>query len=187
MAEEKDTLTDQTSGEEVKATPEYTEGEAERLPEPESGIEAAVVDAVDASEKATDSGVVKGFDAAVTAVQDSIDSLDDDQHDVANHAEDFSDTVAIMGRSVTVPGGIYTVVFGALAVATLTEIILAELPRGFLTIPIMISLALVKSVLVVAYYMHLREDSRIFTLVLLLPAFVALIATLFLLAVPVGY
>ena len=68
------------------------------------------------------------------------------------------------------------------------DIILSELPRGFLTIPIMISLALVKSVLVVAYYMHLREDSRIFTLVLLLPAFVALIATLFLLAVPVtGY
>lgn len=101
---------------------------------------------------------------------------------------DHSDTTIIMGREITVPGGIYTVVFGVLAVATLIEIILAEFPRGFLTIPLMLSLALVKAILVVMYYMHLKSDSRVFTIVLLLPVVVTLLATLYLIAVPVtGY
>jgi caa(3)-type oxidase subunit IV len=52
----------------------------------------------------------------------------------------------------------------------------------------MLSLAFVKAVLVVMYYMHLRTDSRIFTIVLLLPVMVTLLATLYLIAVPVtGY
>jgi cytochrome c oxidase subunit 4 len=107
-----------------------------------------------------------------------------DEHEVHEH----SDTTVILGREITVPGGIYTVVFIALGVATLVEILLAELPRGFLTIPLMLSLAFVKAVLVVMYYMHLRTDSRIFTIVLLLPVMVTLLATLYLIAVPVtGY
>ena len=188
MADDKKNLTDQTTGEDVPATPEYEEGEAELLPEPETGVDEVVEEAVEASEEATDSPVVEGFDTAVTAVQKAIDSLDDDQHETAHLDAHLSDTVVIMGRSVTVPGGIYTVVFGALGVATVIEIALAELPRGFFTIPIMASLALVKAVLVVAYYMHLREDSRIFTISLLMPLVVALVATLFLLAVPItGY
>ena len=105
--------------------------------------------------------------------------------DAADH---HSDTVHIMGRSITVPGGIYTVVFGALGIATVLEVLLAGLPRGFLTIPVMLSFALVKAILVVMYYMHLRSDSRIFTAVLLLPVVVALASMLFLLAVPMtGY
>lgn len=107
-------------------------------------------------------------------------------HDHEPHVH--SDTTIILGRAITVPGGIYTVVFGALAVATLIEIILAEMPRGVLTIPLMISLALVKAILVVMYYMHLKEDSRIFTWTLVLPLVITMLALLYLLAVPItGY
>lgn len=111
-----------------------------------------------------------------------------DPHDLAAHREYLSDEVALLGRRFSVPGGIYTVVFGALAVATLVEVLIFELPRGFFTIPLMLSLALMKALLVVLYYMHLRTDSRIFALALLIPVGVALAATLYLLAVPpTGY
>lgn len=111
-----------------------------------------------------------------------------DPHDLAAHREYLSDEVALLGRRFSVPGGIYTVVFGGLAVATLIEVLIFELPRGFLTIPLMLSLALMKALLVVLYYMHLRTDSRIFALALLIPVGVALAATLYLLAVPpTGY
>lgn len=109
-------------------------------------------------------------------------------HDLMHHKEYLSDEVELLGRRFSVPGGIYTVVFGALAAATLLEVIIFELPRGFLTIPLMLSLALMKAVLVVLFYMHLRTDSRIFALTLLIPVGVALAATLYLLAVPpTGY
>lgn len=185
--EEKKVLTDEETGEPINATPRYTEGEAERLPEPETGIEEAVVEAIDSSEKAAEeSPVVRGFDKTVTAIQESFDSLDNDKSHA--HIEDFSDTTIIMGRAVTVPGGIYTVVFVALGVATLVEIVLAEMPRGILTIPLMLGLALAKATLVVMYYMHLKEDSRIFTYTLLLSLGMAVLSLLFLLAVPsTGY
>lgn len=111
----------------------------------------------------------------------------DDVH-ALHHKEYLSDEVELLGRRFSVPGGIYTVVFGALGVATLLEVIIFELPRGFFTIPMMLSLALMKAVLVVLFYMHLRTDSRIFALTLLIPVGVALAATLYLLAVPpTGY
>lgn len=110
----------------------------------------------------------------------------------AIHAQDnhdpHSDTVVLLGREITVPGGIYTVVFFALALATILEVIIFELPRGGLTIPLMLAFGFIKAVLVVMYYMHLRTDSRLFTFVLVIPVGVALVATLFLMAVPVtGY
>jgi cytochrome c oxidase subunit 4 len=111
-----------------------------------------------------------------------------DPHPEDAHKEYLSDEVTLLGRHFSVPGGIYTVVFGALAVATLIEVIIFELPRGFLTIPLMVSLAVMKALLVVLYYMHLRTDSRIFALALLIPLGVALAATFYLLAVPpTGY
>ncbi|MFZ4816494.1 MAG: cytochrome C oxidase subunit IV family protein [Phototrophicaceae bacterium] len=80
----------------------------------------------------------------------------------ADHAL-HNDTVDLFGTSVTVPGGLYTVVFGVLAVVTLIEILLAEsgLP-GVINYPLLTALSIGKAVLVVLYYMHLRQDSRIF-------------------------
>ncbi len=123
-----------------------------------------------------------------TAGHSSASAAAVDPHDLEAHREYLSDEVTLLGWRFSVPGGIYTVVFGALAVATLIEVIIFELPRGFLTIPLMLSLALMKAVLVVLYYMHLRTDSRIFALALLIPLGVALVATLYLLAAPpTGY
>lgn len=184
------TLHEQGTNEPIKATPEYTPNESEKLPEPENIVDQALISGFKASEKAAEeSPVVQGFDAAVSAVQDAVDQIPGPPATrIEAEAEHFSDTVHIMGRTITVPGGIYTVVFGALGVATVVEVILSAFPRGFLTIPIMLSLALVKGVLVVMYYMHLRSDSRIFTAVLLLPLVVALASMLFLFAVPMtGY
>jgi len=187
--EQKPPLTDQKTGEPVSPTPAYPPGEAERLPEAETGLEQAVTDVVQASEDAVASPVVQAFDSAVSAVQEAVDHIPGPPattHEAS--AEHHSDTTIIMGREITVPGGIYTVVFIALGIATLIEIILAELPRGFFTIPLMFSFAIVKAALVVMYYMHLRSDSRVFTVVLLLPVAVTLLSTLYLISVPVrGY
>jgi cytochrome c oxidase subunit 4 len=190
MSENKPPLTDEETGEPIKQTPEYTPGESEKLPDPENAVDAVLISGYKASDEAAqESPVVKGFDAAVTALQEAVDKIPGAPDTVTEaSAEHHSDTVDIMGRKITVPGGIYTVVFGALGVATIVEVLLAGLPRGFLTIPVMLSLAIVKAVLVVMYYMHLRSDSRIFTAVLLLPIVVALASMLFLFAVPMtGY
>lgn len=205
--EQKKPLTDPETGEEVKPTPEYTPDESERIPESDNPVEEAMNEAFAASEEATDTPVVKAFDKALTALQDAADSLEPEKdegvtdfrrpmvegaHAVAHHddlhAAFLSDTTTVLGRTVTVPGGIYTVVFGFLAVATVVEVVLAELPTGILLIPILLGISAVKAGLVVAYYMHLRVDPRIFSYILLVPLALATLAMLYLIAVPpTGY
>jgi len=84
-----------------------------------------------------------------------------DTHDEAHALH--SDTVKIGGREITMPGGLYTLVFVVLAVVTLIEVVLAEspLPNG-VAYPLLMALSIGKAVLVVLYYMHLMQDSRIF-------------------------
>lgn len=185
--EKNETLTGAESGDEIRTTPEYTGEDAEQLPEPETGVEEVVADVIEATEEAAETPFVEAYDEAVKSAMQAVEDLTD--HDDAHlHDAHLSDTVSIMGREITLPGGIYTLVFIVLGVVTLIEILLAEMPSGFLTIPLMLSLAMVKVILVVVYYMHLKEDSRIFTVTLVLPALVMLIATLYLLAVPTtGY
>jgi caa(3)-type oxidase subunit IV len=217
--EQKKPLTDKATGDEVKPTPEYTEGESERLPEPESGMEEAVDKALEASEKAADTPAVEAWDDTVKAVQEAVETLEPERdegitdfrrpmlegaaaataqahqmhagavHDHDDlHAAFLSDTTTVMGRTVTVPGGIYTVVFGFLAVATIVEVLIGSLPSGILLIPLLLAIAVVKAGLVVAYYMHLRVDPRLFLYVLIVPLVLALLATLYLMAVPsTGY
>ena len=205
--EQKKPLTDPETGEEVKPTPEYTPHESERIPESDNPVEEAVNEVYAVSEEATDTPVVKAFDKALTALQDAADSLEPEKdagvtdfrrpmvegaHVAAHHddlhASFLSDTTTVLGRTVTVPGGIYTVVFGFLAVATVVEVLLAELPSGILLIPILLGISVVKAGLVVAYYMHLRVDPRIFAYILLIPLALALLATMYLIAVPpTGY
>ena len=111
------------------------------------------------------------------------------------HDDHHSDTVVILGREITVNGGIYTVVFGALAVLTLIEVLLAELLGGSdagaviaLKAFLLLGIAIIKSALVVWFYMHLREENRILAVVLLLPLLIAALSVMFVLAVPpTGY
>ena len=104
------------------------------------------------------------------------------------HADTLSDTTTVLGREITVQGGIYTVVFAFLAVATVVEILVGALPSGWFLILLLLVIATIKAILVVAYYMHLRTDSRLFTFVLLTPLGIAAVAALYLIAVPpTGY
>lgn len=183
MADEpKTTLTDQQTGETVPQTPEYKEGEAEKL-EPETPLETAVQEVVQASEDASHTPVAEGFDKAVRGVMKAIESMDG--HSESAHTA-HSDTVLILGRSITVPGGIYSVVFGALAALTVFEVLVAELTDGGIGTIILVAASILKAVLVVYFYMHLNRDNKVFALALLIPLFMVLVATFFLVAVPSG-
>ncbi len=84
---------------------------------------------------------------------------------------------------------VYTAVFGALAILTVLEVIVAEIfADPAIRITLLLGMAVVKAGLVMYFYMHLREDSRIFAAAILIPIGVALLSVLFLLAVPAtGY
>ena len=66
---------------------------------------------------------------------------------------------------------VYVRVFLALALITAVEVALSslELARQVLT-PLFLVLSLGKAALVAAFYMHLRSDARVYTLILLVPA-----------------
>ncbi|MDE2636762.1 MAG: cytochrome C oxidase subunit IV family protein, partial [Chloroflexota bacterium] len=112
-----------------------------------------------------------------------------------------SNTVSLLGREITVEGGIYTVVFGALAVLTVIEVVSAEVLKGAIhDIPsaavtlqaikavLLLGIAIIKSSLVIWFYMHLREEKPLIAIVILLPLLVASLSIMFLLAIPpLGY
>lgn len=108
------------------------------------------------------------------------------QHDAHHdaHAEALAETSTFFGR--TFPFPLYTVIFGALAILTVGEILIAEIFTSWFKIVVLLAFALVKAALVVIYYMHLKTDSKIFTLVLLVPVFIVTISLMFLLVVPYG-
>ncbi|MBE2183901.1 MAG: cytochrome C oxidase subunit IV family protein [Anaerolineae bacterium] len=97
------------------------------------------------------------------------------------------DYTILFGRRIN--ANIYVVVFGILAIVTAAEIGIAEIfPDGFVRMLLLVGLSLVKAVLVMLFYMHLREDSKIFAVAIALPLFVGIISAMFLLAVPsTGY
>lgn len=92
-----------------------------------------------------------------------------------------------LGRPV--PVAAYTVVYVILAVTSLIEVLLAESIAfdSWVRVPLLAGLSALKAVLVMAYYMHLKDDSKIFAGAIILPIVVGLIATLFLLSVPPTY
>ena len=119
-------------------------------------------------------------------------------HDDHGH---HSNTVALLGREITVEGGIYTVVFGGLAILTVIEVVSAEFLKGAIhdalsaastltTIKaiLLLAIAVVKSTLVIWFYMHLKDEKRILAVVLMLPLLIATLSVMFVLAVPpTGY
>ncbi len=107
-----------------------------------------------------------------------------ESHDTHHH----SDTVNLGFTTVTVPGGIYTVVFVILGILTAIEVLLAETTNAeAFAIALLLTLAISKAVLVVMYYMHLKDDSRLFSLSLIVPLVIAILSVLYLIGVPVSY
>lgn len=115
------------------------------------------------------------------------------QHEGEHH----SNTVLFLGREITVEGGVYTVVFGALAVLTVIEVLSAELLNGAIhDIPdaaaalqaikaiLLLGIAIIKSTLVIWFYMHLRSEKPLIAIVILLPLLIAGLSVMFLLAIP---
>lgn len=96
-----------------------------------------------------------------------------------------NDTVHLPGGyKITLPGGIYTFIFIVLAVLTVFEWAVSQLPAGPFILPILVVASLFKALLVVMFYMHLNSDNILYRFVLGVPVAVAIVCTLFLLAVP---
>jgi cytochrome c oxidase subunit 4 len=111
-------------------------------------------------------------------------------HDVPAGHDAHEDTLLPTSRlfGIELPVPLYTAVFGLLAILTIIEVIISELPSGWLGTTILIILSTFKAVLVVWYYMHLRSDNKLYALALIIPFFLGLVATFFLIAVPMtGY
>ncbi len=112
-----------------------------------------------------------------------------------------SNTVRLLGREITVQGGIYTVVFGGLAILTVIEVMSAEFLKGVIhdapdaaaTLQaikaiLLLGIAIIKSSLVIWFYMHLRDEKPLLAVVLLLPLLIAALSIMYLLAIPpIGY
>ena len=116
-----------------------------------------------------------------------------------HHEEHHSNSVHLLGREITVEGGVYTVVFGALAVLTVIEVLGAEFlngaihdaPEAAATLQaikavLLLGIAIIKSSLVIWFYMHLKTESRLIAIVILLPLLIAGLSIMFLLAIPPG-
>lgn len=109
------------------------------------------------------------------------------QAPVVAHEDAHHDKTVLFGRTYNMP--VYTVVFIALGILTVLEVVVAELIAApELRIPLLLVMAIIKAGLVMYFYMHLREDSRLFALSILIPIGIAMLALLFLMAVPAtGY
>lgn len=114
-----------------------------------------------------------------------------------HEGEHHSNTVRLLGREITVEGGIYTVVFGSLAVLTVIEVLSAELLKSAIhDIPdaaaalqaikaiLLLGIAIIKSSLVIWFYMHLRSEKPLIAAVILLPLLIAGLSIMYLLAIP---
>ncbi len=191
-------FTEETAPEPVKETQDQTIREmrdvpvetvpTEQLPEIAKGLKQGETDEERAHRRAAEARLNK----PIEAIEDRLNALDkQDQAIAANighvmpHAM-LSNSTTLYGYTIPLP--IYTVVYVTLATLTILEVIIASLPRGFLGTAILIGFSGVKAALVVAFYMHLREDSRLFVLVLVPPMVLVLVASVFLLSVPAhGY
>lgn len=116
---------------------------------------------------------------------------------VAHEGDHHSNTVRLLGREITVEGGVYTVVFGALAVLTVIEVLSAEFLKGAIhdapesaaalqaiKAILLLGIAIIKSSLVIWFYMHLRSEKPLIAIVILLPLLIATLSIMYLLAIP---
>lgn len=174
----------------IPVTPDYDpEGEAEEL-DADTPVEEAVKAGLEATEEASDSPAAQAFDDALTGVMEAAEEVVEGDDTMVEHH--YSDTFTVpMYGEMTLPGGIYTFIFGVLAVATVLEVLIAELigsgsvaVKGFL----LLGIAFVKALLVIAFYMHLNRDNWLYRFILGIPFAVTLVSVLYLLGLsPTGY
>ncbi len=119
--------------------------------------------------------------------------------EATGHEGHHSNTVRLLGREITVEGGVYTVVFVGLAILTVIEVLSAEYLKGAIhDIPsaaatlqtikavLLLGIAIIKAGLVIWFYMHLRDEKPLLAVVLLLPLLIATLSIMYLLAIPPG-
>jgi len=142
-----------------------------------------------AEEVSTRREIESQLDKPIEAIEDAAAEFDRQTTphtpaDVLPHV--IGNTTDVFGR-FTVPLPIYDVVFISLAIFTAVEVLLAELfpTMTWLPILLLLTIAFVKAIHVVLYYMHLIWDSRLFWATLLIPFFIALLGLVYLLAIPV--
>ena len=165
------------------------EAQADKLEaQADNAIEAGAAELLEESAEVAQSAPVQAVNNAIAGVVSAVDNAASHVTDVT-HEDHYSDTftVPITGQEMTLPGGIYTFIFLVLGALTIFEVAVAEIfPENFVTISILVIASLLKAVLVVAFYMHLRTDNPLFRVVLILPVLIVLISVLYLLGVPVG-
>lgn len=124
----------------------------------------------------------------IEAIEDTVNALDMQDQAALAHVlpHVVPDTTTVFGRVLPFP--VYTVVYLVLAVITVVEVVISGFPHGVLLTVALLGLSIAKMVLVVLFYMHLREDSKLFAAAIILPLFIVSVATLFLMAAPpTGY
>lgn len=124
----------------------------------------------------------------IEAIEDAVNAADVEDQALAENAlpHRVGDTTVIRGMTIPLP--LYTVIFLVLGAITIFEVVIASLPKGFLATILLVTCSAIKAILVVLFYMHLREDSRLFAFALILPLFIAVVSAMFLLSVPpTGY
>lgn len=197
MAEENNETSREEIEEIARSVPrpdEYPEGQAEELERrsEEAGgatvVDEAATQGLEATEKASDAAPVKAFGKAVSAVEHKIQEADGAPDTpgeaLAHHHHD--DITMFGGRAYNIP--VYTSVFGALGVLTITEVLTAEIiSSDTISVPVLLGIAMIKAGLVIWFYMHLNTDSRIFAVTLAVPVIVALLSAMFLFALPSTY
>jgi caa(3)-type oxidase subunit IV len=106
---------------------------------------------------------------------------------LGDHSHSDTVTLPVLG-SVTVPGGIYTVVFIGLGILTLLEVALADILKDIAPVKgaVLLAIGFFKAVLVALFYMHLRKDSRVFALALIVPLIIVVLCLFYLIFVPSG-
>ena len=121
--------------------------------------------------------------------------------EATHHERHHSNTVRLLGREITVEGGVYTIVFVGLAILTVIEVVSAEYLKGAIhdtpsaaetlqavKAVLLLGIAIVKAGLVIWFYMHLRDEKPLLAVVLLLPLLIATLSIMYLLAIPpIGY
>ncbi len=107
----------------------------------------------------------------IEAIEDTVNAVDVADHSLTAGQElphRVGDSTLVLGYTIPLP--LYTVIYITLAAITILEVLISSLPHSILTTIPLIGFSATKAILVVLFYMHLREDSRLFAAALIAAA-----------------